>query len=241
MKFIKNSIFILLLASAPLLFNACSDDGTGSDGSINVTKTLIVDEVGDRPFVITAEGITADITIVSGGGGGAGGVDYNGGGLNSTGGGGGGGASEVLKLLGVTLETGGSYIAHVGDGGKGGGPGKAGEDGDESYIELNGEKVYFATVGSGGKSNAIESKVGGDGGAGDPSGEKGGDGEDIQSNKTAAAGAGGAGGDNESGYGAGGAGGIGTGIQSNNPILAKPGSKGSQGYIKIVWSGIQKG
>jgi len=238
MKLLKNAFLLILLAATPVLFQSCSDDGTaGEDGSVNVTKTIIVDELGERPFLITAEGITADIMIISGGGGGAGGVDYNGGGINSTGGGGGGGASEVMELKGVILETGGSYTAYVGDGGKGGIAGKPGEDGEESYIELNGEKVYFATAGSGGKSNTIESKVGGEGGAGEPAGGKGGDGEDIGTNRMAAAGTGGTGGDNGSGYGQGGNGGLGTGIQSNNPVIAAPGTKGTKGYIKIVWTG----
>lgn len=238
MKLLKNAFPLILLGTIPMMFISCGDDaGPGKDGSVNVSKTIIVDELGERPFIITAEGITADITIISGGGGGAGGVDYNGGGTHSTGGGGGGGASQVLELKGVTLETGGSYTAYVGDGGKGGIAGKPGEDGEESYIELNGVKVHFAAAGSGGKSNSIESKEGGEGGNGDPAGTKGGDGEDIGTNRMAAAGAGGTGGDNGSGYGQGGDGGLGTGIQSNNPVIASPGTKGTKGYIKIVWTG----
>ena len=223
-------------ATMMLFASSCADE-SASNGTQEASGEIIVYKLGERPFLIDAVGITADITIVSGGGGGAGGVDYNGGGKNSTGGGGGGGAAEVLELKGVTLESNGSYTAFVGDGGKGGSLGKSGQSGEVSYIELNGERVYEAKSGFGGKSNDIEKKEGGIGGVGFPNGSAGGEGEDVMPNGEAAPGTGGEGGDNSSGYGAGGAGGLGTQISSNNPIFAKPGAKGKEGYIKITWKG----
>jgi len=234
---LTNVLSISALLFGAMLIYSCGDDA--SSGSQETSGEIIVYKIGERPFIIDASDITADITVVAGGGGGAGGVDYNGGGRNSSGGGGGGGAGEVVEFKDVSLERGASYKAFVGDGGQGGPTGRNGLAGEDSYIELNGEKIYVARAGSGGKTNDIEKKEGGLGGSGYPNGLKGGDGEDIMPNGEAAAGAGGKGGDNSSGYGKGGSGGVGTQISSNNPIIAKAGVKAQEGYIKITWKGIK--
>jgi hypothetical protein len=223
-----STMAVLLLI---VLFSGCS-----KDEAEEVSGTIEFSNAGSHEFEIDAANIKATITIVGAGGGGGGGVDYNAGG-HSTGGGGGGGAGAVQVYENVDLQRNVQYNVSVGQGGAGGQRGNPGGNGLLSSISLEQVVLYTSAAGSGGKSNAVNDKAGGDGGAGFPAGSVGGNGEELDAEWSAPAGTGGEGGDNLSTFGLGGIGGRGTKVDFLAPLNAQPGLNGANGYVKIDWTG----
>jgi hypothetical protein len=230
-------IFIALFA---LFLTDCKDkEEADPDVKTEVTDSVVFANPGDFTFEIALSDITATISITGAGGGGAGGGILNSG-TNSTGGGGGGGSGEVKLLKNITLLQDTVYSVKVGSAGSGGNTGVAGGNGLSSEILLNTDVLFSATGGNGGLSNAPNSKTGGVGGTGFVDGRKGGNGENADVfTLDADPGSGGIGGVNISNNGNGGNGGIGTRIVNLNPVAPQPGNKGGDGFIKIVWTGLQ--
>lgn len=199
-----------------------------------VSDSFYYDVPGTYTFTPDADNVTATIILIGGGGGGAGGASYVGNSFG-TGGGGGGGASQTLSFEDVSLETGVTYTLVVGAGGDGGNVNANGADGEASYIEANGTRLYEALPGQGG--NSGNDQAGGNGGDGYPAGEAASNGKTAQGG-LANSGYGGDGGDNDSGHGIGGAGGQGASVYNyDKGVAAKAGNAGTGGYIRVEWQG----
>ncbi len=228
----KSNLYLALFFAIILVFSCSKND----NGSNKVSGTIEYTTTGNHEFQIDAKNITATITIIAAGGGGGGGVGSSG--LsNSTGGGGGGGAGEAKTWENISLESNTLYTAVVGTNGLGGTINNNGTHGSKSSLKLGATSLYETSAGNGGRSNTIGENVGGNGGAGFPAGEKGGDGEFLDITWSGPAGEGGAGGNNGTNYGTGGAGGIGTAFNNATPIAGTNGLNGKDGYIKIEWAG----